>query len=75
MRIRWTEPASGDYTNVCDYSDAHFGLDRGYKTAMQVLDSIDARKKDASHGAHRQKAQHEGAGHVGPALHHDLPGA
>ena len=42
MLIRWTDPALADFTHICDHSNAHFGLDRGRRTALQIYDAVDS---------------------------------
>lgn len=42
MRIRWAGPALGDFTRICDHSNAHFGPTRGRRTALQIYSAIDS---------------------------------
>ena len=40
MRIRWTEPATRDLTNICDYTRERFDPSRARQTALQIRDGI-----------------------------------
>ncbi|MGA9355412.1 MAG: type II toxin-antitoxin system RelE/ParE family toxin [Terriglobales bacterium] len=40
MRIRWTEPAARDLTNVCDYSQERNGPEAGRKLALRIYGAI-----------------------------------
>jgi toxin ParE1/3/4 len=40
MRVRWTEPAALDLTNVCDYTEQHHGPEAARKLALRVYEAI-----------------------------------
>ena len=40
MRIRWTEPALRDFTDVCDYTRIHLGHLRARQTALQIYEAV-----------------------------------
>jgi plasmid stabilization system protein ParE len=40
MRVRWTEPAARDLTNVCDYTEQHHGPEAARKLALRVYEAI-----------------------------------
>jgi plasmid stabilization system protein ParE len=36
MRIRWTEPAVRDLTNICDYTEDHDGPEAARRVALRI---------------------------------------
>ena len=42
MRIGWTDPALDDLTHICDHSSAHFGPNRGRRTALEIYEAVDS---------------------------------
>lgn len=40
MRIRWTEPAARDLTNICDYTREHNGPEAARKLALRVYEAV-----------------------------------
>jgi plasmid stabilization system protein ParE len=42
MRIRWTEPAARDLTNICDYAEEHDGPEAARRTALRIYEGLGA---------------------------------
>ena len=40
MRIRWTEPAAGDLTGICDYVNKHDGQEAARRVALRIYEGI-----------------------------------
>jgi toxin ParE1/3/4 len=40
MRIRWSELAVHDFTQICDYIDAHSSSDIARRVALRIYESI-----------------------------------
>ncbi len=40
MRVRWTESAARDLTNVCDYTQEHNGPEAARRLALRVYEAI-----------------------------------
>lgn len=40
MRIRWTEPAARDLTNICDYTQEHSGPEAARKLALRLYEAV-----------------------------------
>ncbi len=40
MRIRWTEPAARDLTNICDYIKEHEGDATARRAALEIYQGI-----------------------------------
>ena len=40
MRIRWTEPAARDLTNICDYTEEHNGPEAARRTALRIYKCV-----------------------------------
>ena len=40
MRVRWTEPAVRDLTNICDYTGAHDGPEAARRTALRIYEAV-----------------------------------
>jgi len=40
MRIRWTEPAARDLTNICDYAEEHDGSEAARRTALRIYEAV-----------------------------------
>jgi len=40
MRLRWTEPAAHDLTNICDYTQQHNGPEAARKLALRVYEAV-----------------------------------
>ena len=40
MRIRWTEPAAGDLTCICDYINKHDGQEAARRVALRIYEGI-----------------------------------
>lgn len=40
MRIRWTEPAARDLTNICDYTEEHDGPEAARRTALRIYEGV-----------------------------------
>jgi toxin ParE1/3/4 len=40
MQVRWTEPASRDFTRICDYSGVAFGEARARRTALEIFEAV-----------------------------------
>jgi len=45
MRIRWTEPAARDLTNICDYTEEHDGPEAARRVANRIYESVGALTK------------------------------
>ena len=41
MRIRWTQPAAGDLTHICDYIEEHDTPATARRVALAIYESID----------------------------------
>jgi addiction module RelE/StbE family toxin len=41
MRLRWTEPATRDFTTICDYIEENSGPRASHKVAVQIYESIE----------------------------------
>ena len=42
MRVRWTELAARDLTNICDYIHEHDGAEPARKVALSVFERVGA---------------------------------
>ena len=42
MRIRWTEPASRDLTQISDYIEGHDGPARARRVALGIFQGVDS---------------------------------
>jgi len=40
MRIRWTEPAARDLTNICDYTEEHDGPEAARRVALRIYEGV-----------------------------------
>jgi toxin ParE1/3/4 len=40
MRIRWTDPAVHDFTQICDYIAEHAGAATAHRVAVSIYQSI-----------------------------------
>jgi|SRR5580692_7314235 toxin ParE1/3/4 len=40
MRIRWTEPAARDLTNLCDYTEDHDGPKAARRVALRIYEGL-----------------------------------
>ena len=40
MRIRWTEPAARDLTNICDYTEEHDGPEAARRAALRIYEAL-----------------------------------
>jgi plasmid stabilization system protein ParE len=40
MRIRWTEPAARDLTNICDYTEDHDGPEAARRAALRIYEGL-----------------------------------
>jgi len=40
MRIRWTEPAARDLTDICDYIEQHDGPARAHRVAVTIYEGV-----------------------------------
>ncbi len=40
MRIRWTEPAVRDLTNICDYTEEHDGSEAARRAALRIYEAV-----------------------------------
>lgn len=40
MRIRWTEPAAQDLTNICDYIQEQDNAERAQKVALRIYEHV-----------------------------------
>lgn len=40
MRVRWTESAARDLTNICDYTREHSGPEAARKLALHVYEAV-----------------------------------
>jgi plasmid stabilization system protein ParE len=40
MRIRWTEPAARDLTNICDYTEKHDGPEAARRVALRIYEGL-----------------------------------
>jgi plasmid stabilization system protein ParE len=45
MRIRWTESAARDLTNVSDYAQEHSGPEPARKLALRIYEAIGSLEK------------------------------
>jgi plasmid stabilization system protein ParE len=41
MRIRWTEPAAGDLTQICDYIGKHNNKNAARRVAILICERMD----------------------------------
>jgi toxin ParE1/3/4 len=41
MRIRWTELAQRDFTNICDYTEEQSGPAAARRVALRIYEAID----------------------------------
>ena len=41
MRIRWTDLAQRDFTNICDYTEEQNGPAAARRTALRIYEAID----------------------------------
>lgn len=42
MKIRWTDPALSDLSNICAYTEELVGAAQASKVAASVLDAVEA---------------------------------
>jgi len=40
MRVRWTEPAARNLTDICDYTEEHSGAEAARKVALSVYEAV-----------------------------------
>jgi toxin ParE1/3/4 len=40
MRVRWTDPAAVDLTDICDYTQEHHGPEAARKLALRMFEAI-----------------------------------
>ena len=40
MRVRWTEPAARDLTNICDYTEDHDGPEAARRVALRIYEGL-----------------------------------
>jgi toxin ParE1/3/4 len=40
MRIRWTETAARDLTNICDYTEDHDGAEAARRVALRIYEGL-----------------------------------
>lgn len=40
MRIRWTEPAAQEPTNICDYTEEHDGPEVARRAALRIYEAL-----------------------------------
>ena len=40
MRIRWTEPAARDLTNICDYTEDRDGPEAARRVALRIYEGL-----------------------------------
>jgi len=40
MRVRWTEPATLDLTNICDYAREHSGPEAAREVALRFYEAV-----------------------------------
>lgn len=50
MRIRWTQPAVQDLTNICDYIEAHATAAIAHRVGLAVYRSINALQRLPNRG-------------------------
>lgn len=41
MTVRWTKLASADFSHICDYTEARFGIQQGQAASTQILGAAD----------------------------------
>jgi toxin ParE1/3/4 len=42
MFVRWTKPAVGDLTHICDYTEEHFGSQQARRAALSIYNRIES---------------------------------
>jgi toxin ParE1/3/4 len=50
MRIRWTDPAVNDFTQICDYIEAHSSSVSARRVALAIHESLNLLEKFPEHG-------------------------
>jgi toxin ParE1/3/4 len=50
MRVRWTKPASDDFTQVCDYTNERFGQAQARRVALTIYDHIESLRTHPNKG-------------------------
>jgi toxin ParE1/3/4 len=45
MRIRWTDPALRDFSQICDYIQEHRGFDLARRVAISIYEQISGLSK------------------------------
>ncbi|MHB8655842.1 MAG: type II toxin-antitoxin system RelE/ParE family toxin [Terriglobia bacterium] len=69
MRIRWTEPAARDLTQICDYIEEHDGPIAARRVALTIYEGIGSLAKFPNRGRQgRKENTHEFVFHGLPFL-------
>ena len=45
MLVRWTKPAVDDFTQICDYTEEHFGLAQARRAALSIYKSVESLRR------------------------------
>jgi len=57
MRIRWSDPAIRDFTNICDYIEQKASADVARRVALVIYESIDVLSKFPESGRTGRKPE------------------
>ncbi len=55
MKIRWTQPAARDLTQICDYIEEHEGSEAARRVAARIYERIGTLPGFPQHGRHGRK--------------------
>jgi len=50
MLVRWTQTAASDLTQICDYTQEHFGPAQAHRTAVTIYDGAESLKSLPTRG-------------------------
>ncbi len=73
MRVRWTEPAARDLTQICDYIEEHDTSSTARRVAISIYERLSALMEFPEQGATRTQIRHSRAYIHRPAVSCHLP--
>jgi len=59
MRIRWTDPAVRDFTQICNYIQEHGNADTARRAALSIYQGVDILAKSPRVAAQADSQRHE----------------
>jgi toxin ParE1/3/4 len=54
--VRWTKPALDDFTQICDYTQEHFGAAQARRAAIAIYDGVESLRTSPRKGRQGRKA-------------------